>query len=33
VRHVPHSTRWIVAASMIMLVWLVVKIFVHDYNL
>ncbi len=33
VRQVPHSTRWIIAGSVIMLSWLVVKIFVHDYNL
>ena len=33
VRLVPHSTRWIVGGSVIMLAWLVVKIFVHDYNL
>ena len=33
VRQVPHSTRWIIGGSVIMLVWLVVKIFVHDYNL
>ena len=32
-RQVPCSTRWIVAGSVIMLSWLVVKIFVHDYNL
>jgi uncharacterized membrane protein len=32
-RQVRHSTRWIVGGSVIMLVWLVVKIFVHDYNL
>ena len=32
-RHVPKSTRWIIAGSLIMLSWLVVKIFVHDYNL
>jgi uncharacterized membrane protein len=32
-RQVPRSTRWIVAGSVIMLSWLVVKIFVHDYNL
>jgi uncharacterized membrane protein len=33
VRQVPHSTRWIIGGSVIMLAWLVVKIFVHDYNL
>ncbi len=33
VRQVPHSTRWIICSSVIMLAWLVVKIFVHDYNL
>ena len=33
VRSVPHSTRWIVFGTVIMLVWLVSKIFVHDYNL
>jgi hypothetical protein len=32
-RSVTHSTRWIIGGSSIMLVWLVVKIFVHDYNL
>ena len=32
-RQVSGSTRWIIAGSVIMLVWLVVKIFVHDYNL
>ena len=32
-RQVPHSARWIVAGSVIMLSWLVIKIFVHDYNL
>jgi uncharacterized membrane protein len=32
-RRVTHSTRWIIGGSSIMLVWLVVKIFVHDYNL
>lgn len=33
VRQVPHSTRWIIGGSVIMLAWLIVKIFVHDYNL
>jgi uncharacterized membrane protein len=32
-RQVPRSTRLIIAGSVIMLAWLVVKIFVHDYNL
>jgi uncharacterized membrane protein len=32
-RHVSHSARWIIAGSVIMLAWLVIKIFVHDYNL
>jgi hypothetical protein len=32
-RDVSHSTRWIMLGSAVMLVWLVVKIFVHDYNL
>lgn len=31
-RQVLRSTRWIVAGSVIMLTWLVIKIFVHDYN-
>jgi uncharacterized membrane protein len=33
VKQVRHSTRWIIGGSLIMLVWLVIKIFVHDYNL
>jgi uncharacterized membrane protein len=32
-RQVPHSTRWIIAGSVVILAWLIVKIFVHDYNL
>ena len=32
-RQVSRSTRWIVAGSVVMLTWLVIKIFVHDYNL
>jgi uncharacterized membrane protein len=32
-KRVLHSTRWIVAGSVVMLSWLIVKIFVHDYNL
>jgi uncharacterized membrane protein len=32
-RNVRHSTRWIVLGVAVMLVWLVVKIFVHDYSL
>jgi uncharacterized membrane protein len=32
-RKVAHSARWIILGSAVMLVWLVVKIFVHDYNL
>ena len=29
----PRSTRWIILGSVTMLVWLVLKIFVHDYTL
>ncbi len=32
-RRMLRSTRWIVAGTLIMLAWLVIKIFVHDYNL
>ena len=30
---VPHSARWIIAGSVVMLSWLVIKILVHDHNL
>jgi uncharacterized membrane protein len=30
-RSKPHSTRWILLGSGVMLLWLVLKIFVHDY--
>jgi 1-acyl-sn-glycerol-3-phosphate acyltransferase len=29
----PRSTRWILLGVALMLVWLVLKIFVHDYTL
>ena len=32
-RRVRHSARWIIVGSVVMLAWLVPKIFVHDYNL
>ncbi len=28
-----HSTRWIIVGTVLMLIWLVLKIFVHDYSL
>jgi uncharacterized membrane protein len=28
----PRSTRWVLLGSAVMLLWLVLKIFVHDYN-
>jgi uncharacterized membrane protein len=32
-RRQSRSVRWIIFGTMIMLIWLIVKIFVHDYNL
>ena len=32
-RATPHSSRWIFLGSGIMVVWLVLKVFVHDYSL
>ena len=32
-RVLPRSTRWVLLGSLVMLLWLVLKVFVHDYNL
>jgi uncharacterized membrane protein len=32
-RAIRHSTRWIVLGTVLMLIWLILKVFVHDYAL